>query len=119
MILRPATNSELLAIVGNVLADSSLQLDTRAMITMLLTSNLERCPNKTALAKMLNANGSAKVAGPLRFNRMLKEASAAGYLLQSAKQMRSGGSFRGFAFVVGTPAMVAAFQSNAEIDADG
>ena len=87
MILRAETDVQLLAEIGEVLADTAIDLDTRAMLAaLLIRRDLVFCPYKSDL-KILLGRGRGVRIGPQRLNRMMRSAESAGYIARPANQI--------------------------------
>ena len=107
MILRPATDSELLDLARKVLTDWALSLDVRGMLVFLLLSDFQNVPSKDEIARALGARYAS--LGKLRLDRMMRDAEALGYLRRRTWRVQRIRRRPLYSFVVGDPIAVANF----------
>jgi|SRR6185312_213348 len=109
MILRPDSDADLISTIAKVLADEAIQLDTRAMVALLLARrDLQRCPLKLDLPAILGIE-----AGTARIARMVREAIAAGYMTRAAANVPRDGRRWLYSFIVGMKTAVRSGQGDA------
>ncbi len=88
MILRPATDVELIEGVREILSDSTISLDTRAMIALLvLSKDRATCPAKSDIGLMLAGDAAGEAIGTERLQRMVRDAKRGGYFVRSRGQL--------------------------------
>ena len=81
MILRPESDAELIDRGREILSDSAVPLDTRAMIALLILSKgVKSCPAKSKIAAMVG--GPDEKIGAQRIQRMFRDAERAGYFVR-------------------------------------
>ena len=75
MIVRPQSDGELIERAREILSDPTVQLDTRAMIALLILSkDRATCPVKSEIALMLGGEAKGEAIGAERMQRMIRNA---------------------------------------------
>jgi hypothetical protein len=106
MIIRPVCRDKYASIPNAVLNDERLSIDTRGMVAYLLSKPRDWIIRPRPLARALSKKGSAPV-GRKRLNRMLREATDAGYVSRATTQTHlDDGSWGHYDYIVGMPADV-------------
>ena len=108
MILRPESEAELLGLIAEIAVDPALELDTAAMLMFLFArTDLEFCPPKAAMPKMMGRATSGAHVGVVRLGRMFREAQRAGYLAKATGYIPWRGRQPVYTFIVGGKAQIA------------
>jgi Tfp pilus assembly protein PilW len=109
MIIRPATDTELLELIAQIARDPALGLDTRAMLALLLASrDIKYFPFKDEVALALDAS-TGRPRGRFRLERMYREAQGAGYLARVTSGAPRTRRVPKYSFVAGDKQDVAKF----------
>lgn len=95
MILRPETDTDLLALVAEMLSDTDIPIDARAMLAMLFTCrDIRHCPVRAGLARLLGT-------GPYRVGTIISAAVSSGYMRRAEGYVPRKNGRPLYSFIVG------------------
>lgn len=104
MIIRPKGDGELIALVADVLSDTDVSIEARAMLAALfLRRDLTNCPVRAMLAALVGA-------GPYRIGTIIGAALSSGYMRRAVGYVPRKNGRPMYSFVVGPRADIAEAQ---------
>lgn len=102
VIIRPAVRRSYTRLPNSILRDDRLSIETRGMISLLVSMPPNWKIMRGPLMRLLSRKGEP--FGRYRLDRMFREAMSAGYMARSVKQGRDhDGTFGSHAYIVGLP----------------
>ena len=97
MIYRPENDADLIAVIAEILSDTSISMDARAMLaTLLARRDLVNCPVRAKLAALIGA-------GRYRVGTIINAAIASGHMRRAEGFVPRKKGRPLYSFIVGAP----------------